>query len=84
MLKLADCFEQRKNTAHKQTLSVPDALISWTTSGALVAFGIIFFDDAVIMGHTILLLGLLSAANEVLKFRPGAEAICGASGSAWR
>ena len=50
-------------------LSVPDALIAWTTSAALVAFGVIFFDDAVIMGHTILCLGLLSAGNELLKLR---------------
>jgi hypothetical protein len=52
-----------------QPFSVPDALISWTTSAALIAFGVIFFDDAVIMGRTILALGLLSAANELLKLR---------------
>jgi hypothetical protein len=50
-------------------LSVPDALIAWTTSAALIAFGIIFFDDAVIMGRTILSLGVLSAGNELLKVR---------------
>jgi hypothetical protein len=48
-------------------LSVPDTLIAWTTSAALIAFGLIFFDDAVIMGRTILSLGLLSAGNELLK-----------------
>jgi Zn-dependent membrane protease YugP len=50
-------------------LSIPDALIAWTTAAALVAFGIIFFDDAVIMGRTILTLGVLSGANEALKLR---------------
>ena len=49
--------------------SIPDALIHWTTSGALIAFGVIFFDDASIMGRTILALGILSAANEGLKLR---------------
>ena len=52
---------------HSRHLSVPDALIAWTTSIALVAFGVIYLDDAVIMGRTILGLGLLSAANEALK-----------------
>lgn len=56
-----------ENTARE--LSVPDALIAWTTSAALIAFGIIFFDDSVIMGRTILILGLLSAGNELLKLR---------------
>ena len=50
-------------------LSIPDALIQWTTTAALIAFGVIFFDDASIMGRTILALGFLSAANEVLKLR---------------
>ena len=50
-------------------LSIPDALIAWTTAAALVAFGIIFFDYAVIMGRTILTLGVLGAANEALKLR---------------
>lgn len=50
-------------------LSVPDALFAWTTSAALIAFGIIFFDDAVIMGRTILGLGALIAGNELLKLR---------------
>lgn len=49
--------------------SVPDSLIAWTTSAALIAFGAIFFDDAVIMGRTILTLGALSAGNELLKLR---------------
>ena len=49
--------------------SIPDALIHWTTSGALIAFGVIFFDDASVMGRTILALGILSAANEGLKLR---------------
>jgi hypothetical protein len=52
---------------HTNGLSVPDALIAWATAGALIAFGVVFFDDAVIMGRTILALGLLSAANEGLK-----------------
>jgi hypothetical protein len=47
--------------------SLPDALIAWTTAGALLAFGVIFLDDAVIMGQTILALGLLVCANEGLK-----------------
>ena len=48
-------------------ISVPDALIAWTTSAALIAFGIVYFDDAAIMGRTILALGVLSAGNEALK-----------------
>ena len=47
--------------------SVPDALIAWTTAAALIAFGIIFFDDAAIMGRTLLMLGIIGAANEALK-----------------
>lgn len=54
---------------HTNRLSVPDALIHWTTTAALIIFGVIFFDDANIMGRTILALGLLSAANEILKLR---------------
>ena len=50
-------------------ISLPDALFGWTTAGALVAFGVIFLDDAAIMGRTILALGLLAAANEGLKLR---------------
>jgi hypothetical protein len=50
---------------------IPDAVITWTTTGALIAFGVIFFDDSVIMGRTILALGVLSAANEALKLRGG-------------
>lgn len=50
---------------------IPDKVITWSTSGALIAFGIIFFDDSVIMGRTILALGVLSAANEVLKLLGG-------------
>lgn len=50
---------------------VPDAVITWTTTAALIAFGVIFFDDSVIMGRTILALGVLSAANEALKLRGG-------------
>jgi len=61
--------DEDMDCAHKRGLSVPDALIAWTTAGALIAFGVIFFDDAVIMGHTILALGVLSAANEGLKLR---------------
>jgi hypothetical protein len=47
--------------------ALPDALISWTTAVALLVFGVIFLDDAVIMGKTILALGILSATNEGLK-----------------
>lgn len=57
------------NNAQARRLSVPDILITWTTTAALIAFGVIFFDDAVIMGRTILALGVLSAANEGLKLR---------------
>ncbi len=49
--------------------SIPDALIHWSTAGALIAFGVMFFNDTVIMGRTILTLGLLSASNEALKLR---------------
>jgi len=57
------------NDYHPRESSIPDRLIAGTTSAALIAFGITFFDDAVIMGHTILTLGLLSAGNELLKLR---------------
>lgn len=40
-------------------LSLPDALFAWTTSAAVIAYGVIFFDDAVIMGRTILAPGTL-------------------------
>jgi len=56
------------NELNTNRLSIPDALIHWTTTAALIAFGVIFFDDASIMGRTILALGVLSAANEGLKF----------------
>jgi hypothetical protein len=46
---------------------IPDPLVAWTSAAALVFFGLIFFDDAVIMGPTILTLGLLMAGNEALK-----------------
>jgi hypothetical protein len=52
---------------HTRASSVPDNLTAWTTASALIAFGIIFFDDAAIMGRTILALGFISAANQVLK-----------------
>lgn len=65
------------NDSHTSESSVPDALIAWTSAGALIAFGVIFFDDSVIMGRTILALGLLSAANEGLKLRAKR---CGPSG----
>ncbi len=48
--------------------SVPDVLIHWTTAAALIAFGIIFLNDTVVMGKTILALGLLNASNEGLKW----------------
>lgn len=67
MLQLPRATERERENAHRPKLSAPDALIAWTTSAALLAFGIVFFDDAVIMGRTILLLGLLSGANEALK-----------------
>jgi hypothetical protein len=57
------------NDSNLRGVSVADALIAWTTSAALVALGVIFFEDAVIMGRTILTLGLLSASNEVLEMR---------------
>ena len=49
--------------------SFPDTLITWTTAGALIAFGVLFFHGAGIMGRTILALGILSAVNEGLKLR---------------
>jgi hypothetical protein len=61
--------DEDMNHAQARRLSVPDILIAWTTTAALIAFGVIFFDDAVIMGRTILALGILSAANEGLKLR---------------
>ncbi len=57
------------NGSHTNRASVPDALIHWTTAGALIAFGVIFFDDAAIMGRTLLVLGVISATNEGLKLR---------------
>jgi hypothetical protein len=66
--------------ADTKNASVPDALIQWTTAGALIAFGVMFLDDAVIMGKTILALGVLSAANEGLKL----YARRGGSGSRYR
>lgn len=56
---------------HANPSLIPDKVIAWTTSAALIAFGIIFFDDSAIMGRTILALGVLSAANEVLKLLGG-------------
>lgn len=53
--------------ADTKKASVPDALIHWSTAAALIAFGVMFLNDAVIMGKTILALGVLSAANEGLK-----------------
>ena len=47
--------------------SLPDNVIAWTSASALIAFGIIFFNDAAIMGRTILALGFIGAANEILK-----------------
>ena len=61
------CPNDDMSDIHTRGSSVPDALIQWTTAGALIAFGVIFFDDAVIMGRTILSLGILSATNEGLK-----------------
>ena len=52
---------------HWAAQSVPDALIAWTSGAALVSFGLMFLDDAVIMGHTLLALGLLIVVNEALK-----------------
>jgi hypothetical protein len=53
----------------KRAVSLADPIIAWTTSTALVFFGMIFFDDPEIMGRTILALGVLSATNEALKLR---------------
>jgi hypothetical protein len=47
--------------------AVADAVIVWTTSVALIAFGVIFLDDSAIMGPTILALGILMSANAALK-----------------
>jgi len=66
------------NDVSKRGFWVPDALIAWTTSAALITFGVIFFDDAVVMGRTILTLGILSAANELLKLRARRTAPTGA------
>jgi len=57
------------NSSNTNPSVIPDAVIAWSTTGALIAFGVIFFDDSVIMGRTILALGVLSAANEALKLR---------------
>ncbi len=58
---------EEKNQIHTRASSLPDNLIAWTTASALIAFGIIFFDDAAIMGRTILALGVISAVNHFLK-----------------
>jgi hypothetical protein len=47
--------------------SLPDDLISWATASGLIAFGVIFIDDAVIMGKTIFALGIIAATSRVLK-----------------
>ena len=65
------------NDACRRSVSIPDALIAWTTAGALVAFGIIFLDDSVVMGRTILALGILGAANEGLKLHARWSGISG-------
>jgi hypothetical protein len=49
--------------------ALPDALINWTTAAALITFGVVYVNDAAIMWRTILTLGLLSTANEILKIR---------------
>jgi len=63
------CYGSGMNGVSTKRTWIPDALIHWTTAAALIAFGVLFFDDAVIMGRTILALGILSAANEGLKLR---------------
>lgn len=63
----ADTRRRNMEKADTKKASVPDALIHWSTAGALIAFGLMFLNDAVIMGKTILALGVLSAANEGLK-----------------
>ena len=55
------------NPVQPKGLSLPDALIGWTTAAALLAFGVLFLDDAVIMGRTIFALGVLAIVNEGLK-----------------
>ena len=55
--------------AYQGRETMPDALINWTTTVALLAFGIIYVDDSAIMWRTILSLGILSGANEILKVR---------------
>ncbi len=69
MLKTPSRAQPEMENINAQKSSLPDALFAWTTSISLVAFGIIFFNDAVIMGRTILVLGLLSITNEALKWR---------------
>ena len=56
-----------------QQSPVPDALIFWTTSAALIGLGIVFFDDAIAIGRAVLALGLLSAANAGLRLRAVSE-----------
>jgi hypothetical protein len=65
------------NDARRRSVSIPDALIAWTTAGALVAFGVIFLDDSMVMGRTILALGLLAGANEGLKLHARWSGISG-------
>ena len=57
------------NDAQASWSSVPDALITWTTAAALIAFGAVFSSEAIIMGRIILALGILSAASEGLRMR---------------
>ncbi len=47
--------------------SFSDTLINWTTAVALLAFGIIYANDDSIMWRTILALGGLMAASEIVK-----------------
>ena len=45
----------------------PDGLIAWTSGTALVAFDVMFPDDAVMIAHALLTLGVPIVVNEALE-----------------
>jgi hypothetical protein len=55
------------NAGHAHEPSVSDVLIAWTTATALITFGVILSNDAIIIGPAILTLGVLSLTNEVVR-----------------
>jgi hypothetical protein len=57
------------NDAEPGPSSVPDSLINWTTAAALVAVGGILSSEGVILGRTLLALGILSGASRLLRLR---------------